>query len=605
MERTLLLSFGAAIAFNALAQLPPDRPAPLAAHMQEVNAEWNHHLGALDATNGPIRFNSEAERIAMHLHLVRKELSTKAGEGISAEQLARRNTLLEELERYADNGTFPQNHVLPYRNPIFIDPNGTACAVGHLMITSGAGELAARIDADMETAYIRDMKWPEIGAWAVSHGFTGDELAWIQPGYTPPIPWVSLGGGTNGPVLVVKELDNGEVMIAGSFTEAGGVAVNNVALWGANGYTAMGAGFNGTATCALVDGDDVYVGGSFLNGVSDLARWDGAQWTFSTVFDSKSPKINALCMHNGTLYAAGELVGFAGVDDIVQRFTGSTWEPVGGIFNNTILALASHDGSLVAGGLFTGPDDVTDPLFDHVAVLEGDSWAQLGDGLDAPVRTLLDVNGTLYAGGDLYANIVVTFGLARLGSGSMTWENVLPNHADYMPTGLGPTWIGSLVSHGGALYVGGSFFYEQFLVYGRNIARFDGTLDGLESFGSFFGDVRSMAMNEDALVAGGEFSEGIPYVATTSLSTGVDDHEWSAMSFSPNPATHVLTIVPARPLTSGASLEVFDDLGRRVSTPMSRSGTSVQLDVRQLPAGPYVVRMRDGRQQATGRFVRQ
>ena len=101
--------------------------------MVEVNAEWNTQQPELRSNGTMISFQNEAERIAMHLHLVREHLTEKTDKGLTADQLKERGSLLQELDRYADQGRFPQNHVLPYRNPIFIDPNGTACAVGQLM----------------------------------------------------------------------------------------------------------------------------------------------------------------------------------------------------------------------------------------------------------------------------------------------------------------------------------------------------------------------------------------------------------------------------------------------------------------------------------------
>ena len=136
-----------------------------------------------------------------------------------------------------------------YKRQVFIDPHGTACAVGQLMIESGHRDLAESISEEMNLAYVHDMKRADVLQWAVQEGFTEDELAWIQPGYPPSTQWTAPGGGTNGIVQVLLGLSNGNVLLAGEFSQAGGVAVNNVAIWNGASYSPLGNGVSGTITC--------------------------------------------------------------------------------------------------------------------------------------------------------------------------------------------------------------------------------------------------------------------------------------------------------------------------------------------------------------------
>lgn len=253
------------MATTVSAQLAPLTDAPLTAHMAEVNAQWPHMLPDPPDGDRTVRFRDEADRIATHLHRVRTELLARTPLDLPPAQARRRIDLLQRLGTYADARTFPQNHVLPHRNPIFIDPYGTACAVGWLMIESGHGDLAQRIDAVMETGYLAEILadarlGEEVFAWAVSHGFTADELAWIQPAYAPATPVSPLGGGTNGPVRVLLPLNNGHLLVAGTFTQAGTTAAQNVAVWDGSTYHALGAAsaarwrvpWNMTGTCTWV-----------------------------------------------------------------------------------------------------------------------------------------------------------------------------------------------------------------------------------------------------------------------------------------------------------------------------------------------------------------
>ncbi|MBK8338754.1 MAG: hypothetical protein IPK99_01465 [Flavobacteriales bacterium] len=183
MLRSTVLVFALPAISICSAQLPPECPAPTGQHMQEVNAQWSAREPSVFDDARTVGFRSDAARIAEHLHRVRQQLALRTPVGLSPNALAQRRGLLETLDSYADRGIFPVNDCVPGRSPVFIDPLGNACAVGHLMITSGHGALAERISAEMNLAYVHDIALPEVAVWAATHGFTIDELAWIQPTY--------------------------------------------------------------------------------------------------------------------------------------------------------------------------------------------------------------------------------------------------------------------------------------------------------------------------------------------------------------------------------------------------------------------------------------
>lgn len=183
MLRSIVLVFALPAIGMCTAQLPPERPATTGQHMQEVNAQWSAREPSVFDDARTVGFRSDAARIAEHLHRVREHLAQSTPVGVSPLALAQRRGLLETLDGYADRGTFPVNDIIPGRSPVFIDPLGNACAVGHLMISSGHGALAERISAEMNLAYVHDIALPEVAVWAATHGFTIDELAWIQPTY--------------------------------------------------------------------------------------------------------------------------------------------------------------------------------------------------------------------------------------------------------------------------------------------------------------------------------------------------------------------------------------------------------------------------------------
>lgn len=165
------------------AQLAPERLAPIHQHLYEVNAQWDAMEPAVFDDSRSVRFNSDVERIAEHLHRVRQHLADHTPEGLNAIERNHRSELLDALDTYSDRSIFPMNDIAAGRSPVFIDDLGNACAVGHLMIASGHAELAERISREMNLAFVKDIPIPEVVAWAGTNGFTIDELAWIQPTY--------------------------------------------------------------------------------------------------------------------------------------------------------------------------------------------------------------------------------------------------------------------------------------------------------------------------------------------------------------------------------------------------------------------------------------
>jgi hypothetical protein len=183
MLRTTLIVLALPTIGPAFAQVPPSVSATVGTHLLVVNGQWNTMDPMVLDDQRSVAFASEAARIAEHLHRVAYRLAARTAPSLGEGPHQRRLALLDNLQAYAVNGRFPQNLTVPGRTPVFIDEHGTACAVGYLMIASGHRLLAERIKREMNLAYVHDITLPEVAAWAGDHGFTIDELAWIQPTY--------------------------------------------------------------------------------------------------------------------------------------------------------------------------------------------------------------------------------------------------------------------------------------------------------------------------------------------------------------------------------------------------------------------------------------
>lgn len=608
--RTTFLSFvTVAFALNASAQLSPTTPAPLTAHLMEVNKEWRimdpHPIGG----DRLVRFDDEAQRIALHLNLVCDHLRAAAPQGLSVEKQHARAELLDRLGEYAGRGRFPRNEVLPHRNPVFIDPHGTACAVGELMIESGDRALAERVSHDLNLAYVHDMHRTDVLEWAVEHGFTEDELAWIQPSYAPSHPWYGLGGGTNSPVTALLHLSDGNLLVAGNFTLAGGIACEHVALWNGVDHAPMGTGVNGAARCAVEYDGKIWLGGSFNAGYQDLAIWDGTSWSYGNAFNGKYVCVNDLKMIGGELHAAGYASGFIGNTHQVLKLSGGSWIPVGTAFDDYVNALEERDGELVCGGAFTHIGSGGGPAAAHVAHYIGGAWSQLGNGLDATVYDLHTFNGALFACGDARVDTTATFGLARLVSSSVTWEPQMPGSGMYLDLLGGGCSVRSLADANGQLFLGGAFMYYGLMVSGAGVMEWLGSPDLFAAWALTDGPVAALSIWNNALVMGGAFAGNaglsVPYIGYTDLIASVAEPSGaSSLMLAPNPTSDLVAFQLQAAPETGTTVRVVDMDGREVITAVPVHARDVRIDVRDLTAGTYVVQLRSHAGSRSGSFVK-
>ncbi|CAN5321079.1 hypothetical protein BH11MYX1_BH11MYX1_19430 [soil metagenome] len=149
----------------------------------------NHHLGdaAFVAEFGrPPTEHDEELRIRTHFLAVKELLASRSA--TRPELAANRAKLLAHFDDYIAKGTTPKNAHLPWRTPVFIDDEGTICAVGYLIEQSAGRLVAEKIASRHRYAYLEEIvaAMPEVQRWVEQSGFTLEELASIQPGYEGP-----------------------------------------------------------------------------------------------------------------------------------------------------------------------------------------------------------------------------------------------------------------------------------------------------------------------------------------------------------------------------------------------------------------------------------
>ena len=153
----------------------------------------NHHIGddSFAAFYGRLPGPADDEHLRMHAHFthVRHWLGTR--DATKPELASRRAEILGYFDEYIAKGTTPQNAHLPWRTPVFIDDQGTICAVGYLIEHSLGRPLAEKVAKEHRYNVLEDIAaaMPEVKAWVESSGLTLDELASVQPGYVPVVTW--------------------------------------------------------------------------------------------------------------------------------------------------------------------------------------------------------------------------------------------------------------------------------------------------------------------------------------------------------------------------------------------------------------------------------
>lgn len=222
--------------------------------------------------------------------------------------------------------------------------------------------------------------------------------------------WSAMGSGVGGVsgftvVDTLLVLPNGDLVAGGLFTSVDGVSASNIARWNGVSWAPLGSGVDGRVlTIATLPNGDLAVGGDFVTAggvpANRVARWDGAVWSaigvgFNSLVFSLLPRANGEIVAGGLFGSSGGQIALR-----VARWGGTSWSPLNaGIAGSDLYAaLALPNGEVVAGGAFGVTGVLGTP---NVAQWDGTAWLPLGTGTDAAVHALARLpNGDVIAGGD-------------------------------------------------------------------------------------------------------------------------------------------------------------------------------------------------------------
>lgn len=411
------------------------------------------------------------------------------------------------------------------------------------------------------------------GAFTIAGTSFVSNLAWWDGA-----GWEPLGAGGPAQFSAAIEslavLPNGDLIAGGTFRTINGVTRERIARWDGTAWQPLGTGLGTLNTTivralAVMPNGDLIAAGRFVNAggvaATNIARWNGTSWSaLGGGLGNISTDVNALLvLPDGTLIAAGNFTTGGGVPLAgIARWNGEAWLPMGAGVSGNVRALARlPSGEVVAAGDMSAVGNATQR---NVLVWNGEAWLGLSPAVPAGPTGgyALSVlgNGTLVLAG---SSVVSWNGVAWESVGGGSYSTVqtltlLPN---------------------GDLVAGGSFQGVGGIVGGLGgpgihascIARWDGTR--WHGFGSGFGGASSTKINALLRLPNGDVIAGGAFLAAGTTEVGNiarwNGSAWSALGTNSNLNGEVraLTRLPNGDIVAGGP---FSTAGSRNARGVAR-----------------------------------
>jgi hypothetical protein len=303
-------------------------------------------------------------------------------------------------------------------------------------------------------------------------------FAFGQPEFSP----LGLGVGAGGLTRLEAHPDGEHLIIAGGFNLVEGQSCPRIVAWDGTEFEPLGCGLlNGVWDCT----SPLTLGGG--NPVTDLEFW------------------------NGELYACG-VFSHSGSTPVhsIARWDGSSWQPVGGQPDESILSVRGYADGLYATGNFTHIDTL-EAL--GLARWDGTTWHSVYAMPDLnpnyPISQVFDMawyDDMLYVAG----HFIGPYGDRISRWNGTVWEPVPPGFHGAFP------WVYRLEVHNDLLYVAGAFTtLDDATNPGSGVVAYDGSnwypLAG-GTTGSVNNAVNEMLWWNDTLYIAGSFNVigGVP-----------------------------------------------------------------------------------------------
>ena len=254
--------------------------------------------------------------------------------------------------------------------------------------------------------------------------------------------WEAFTSGSDGTIYSIATAPDGAIYAAGDFTTIGGVSANNIAIWNGSEWSSLGTGTNGpilkielSETGALYAGGVFTIAGGLI--VNNISKWENNSWSAlidnSTGESGTNNEVRSIAFdENNQLYIGGNFDTAGGVSAArIARWNGTNWFPLGSGTSGFVQAIQSSGDYLYVGGNFAIAGDKT---VNRIARFHknNESWEVLGNGLSGNVNAITSDDSYIYVGGSFDTasddgNIdKVVNNLARWSENS-GWEALGPN----------------------------------------------------------------------------------------------------------------------------------------------------------------------------------
>jgi hypothetical protein len=409
---------------------------------------------------------------------------------------------------------------------------------------------------------------------------------------------------------------SGTKLFAGTSGNGNGVYIstNNGASW-----TAMSNGLLGLYTTALaVDGANLYAGTS---GGLLVSTDDGESW--SSINNGLPLELVGAILKNGTdLFVGTAPYTSEAVSGGVYHSTdnGITWTKsiVGG---GNVVTLARIGTNLFAGtdgsGVFLSTDNGTtwNPMNSGLSSLNINFLMPVGTSLFAATSRGVNIstdNGASWTSGGLTSTSILTFArngtdlfVGAFGNGTARSTN---NGTSWIATNSGLTsraskFVYAIVPAGGNLFAAtGDGVYHT----SNNGGSWEAASTGMTTAEA--SGVGSLVVKGGNLFASGGLFAGDLGIWKRPLSdfagTGVRivDSAPATIELSPNPTRGTITLTAVR---AGERIEIMNLVGERVMAVAGAGGSERTIDLAELPAGTYFIRISDGRSARSTMIVKE
>ncbi len=224
-----------------------------------------------------------------------------------------------------------------------------------------------------------------------------DQYRWTGHEWVDNIP-------INGSVYCL-EVWNDELIIGGSFTEAGGVAVERICSWDGVEVKSLGAGLNSDVQELLVKDDNLIAGGRFTASgeteLDGLGTWNGSAWSNieMEVDPNFQTEILALCDYQGDLVVSSTVTNFFEGSYHLFRQVDSNWETLADLDYGRAETLLTVGGDLFIGGRFGSFGGIPATNLARYSVDQCHALASGGQGLGFSLASLCTFQGQVITGG--------------------------------------------------------------------------------------------------------------------------------------------------------------------------------------------------------------